>query len=632
MNEHGLLVETLIYLTAAVVFVPLASRFRLGSVLGYLLAGCAIGPWGLRLVRDVAAIMHFAEFGVVLMLFLIGLELDPRRLWNMRRAVFGGGALQMGLCGALLTAGGLAVGLPWQAALVAGLSLALSSTAIAVQTMRERGILASPVGNNALSVLLFQDIAAIPLIALVPLLATGPSASSGGPWGILRVLGAVGLVVVVGRYLTRPLLRIVARTGLREVFTGFALLLIVAIALLMTAAWVSMALGAFLAGILLSESEYRHALETDIEPFKGLLMGLFFMAVGMSIEFGLIASRPLMVAGLVLGFTIVKGGALRLAAGRLGAPEGQRWLFSALLAQGGEFAFVVFGVAGQARLLPGQWDALLTLVVALSMALTPLALLLRDRIALRTGRASRPADSIEPEGAPVIIAGFGRFGQIVGRLLFASGVRATVLDHDADQIETLRKFGFRVFYGDATRLDLLRAAGAEQARLLVVAVDQPESSLKLVELARQHFPNLRIVARARNVSHWVELRNRGVEAIERETFESALRSGRRALEHLGVGPYEARERADRFRRHNIEALNEMLPNFGDETRRLSAAKAGRAQLQRQFEEDRAALDRSMGSWNETGGAGAGAGARAQPVEAMEPEHFPAPPEGSDRRV
>jgi glutathione-regulated potassium-efflux system ancillary protein KefC len=536
----------------------------------------------------------------------------------------------MGLCGALLTAGGLAVGLPWQAALVAGLSLALSSTAIAVQTMRERGILASPVGNNALSVLLFQDIAAIPLIALVPLLATGPSASAGGPWGILRVLGAVGLVVVVGRYLTRPLLRIVARTGLREVFTGFALLLIVAIALLMTAAGVSMALGAFLAGILLSESEYRHALETDIEPFKGLLMGLFFMAVGMSIEFGLIASRPLMVAGLVLGFTIVKGGALRLAAGRLGAPEGQRWLFSALLAQGGEFAFVVFGVAGQARLLPGEWDALLTLVVALSMALTPLALLLRDRIALRTGRSSRPADSIEPEGAPVIIAGFGRFGQIVGRLLFASGVRATVLDHDADQIETLRKFGFRVFYGDATRLDLLRAAGAEQARLLVVAIDQPESSLKLVELARQHFPNLRIVARARNVSHWVELRNRGVETIERETFESALRSGRRALEHLGVGPYEARERADRFRRHNIDALNEMLPIFGDETRRLSAAKAGRAQLQQQFEEDRAALDRSMGSW--TGTAGAGAGDPTRPVEPMEPEHFPAPAEGSDRRV
>jgi glutathione-regulated potassium-efflux system ancillary protein KefC len=630
MSEHGLLVETLIYLTAAVVFVPLASRFRLGSVLGYLLAGCAIGPWGLRLVRDVAAIMHFAEFGVVLMLFLIGLELDPRRLWNMRRAVFGGGALQMGLCGALLTVGGLAVGLPWQAALVAGLSLALSSTAIAVQTMRERGILASPVGNNALSVLLFQDIAAIPLIALVPLLAAGPSASAAGPWAILRVLGAVGLVVVVGRYLTRPLLRIVARTGLREVFTGFALLLIVAIALLMTAAGVSMALGAFLAGILLSESEYRHALETDIEPFKGLLMGLFFMAVGMSIEFGLIASRPLMVAGLVLGFTIVKGGALRLAAGRLGAPEGQRWLFSALLAQGGEFAFVVFGVAGQVRLLPGEWDPLLTLVVALSMALTPLALLLRDRIALRAGRASRPADSIEPEGAPVIIAGFGRFGQIIGRLMFASGVRATVLDHDADQIETLRKFGFRVFYGDATRLDLLRAAGAEQAHLLVVAIDQPESSVKLVELARQHFPNLRIVARARNVSHWVELRNRGVEDIERETFESALRSGRRALEHLGVGPYEARERADRFRRHNIEALNEMLPNFGDETRRLSAAKAGRAQLQQQFEDDRAALDRSMGSWTETGGAGAGDGNRT--VEPMEPEHFPAPPEESDRPV
>jgi len=617
MNDHGLLVEALIYLTAAVVFVPLASRFRLGSVLGYLIAGAVIGPWGLHLVRDVAAILHFAEFGVVLMLFLIGLELDPRRLWNMRRAVFGGGALQMGLCGALLTLGGLAVGLPWQGALVAGLALALSSTGIAVQTMRERGLLTSPVGTTALSVLLFQDIAAIPLIALVPLLANDRP-SGAGPWGFLRVLGAVGLVVVVGRYLTRPLLRIVARTGLREVFTSFALLLIVAIALLMTAAGVSMALGAFLAGILLSDYEYRHALETDIEPFKGLLLGLFFIAVGMSIEFGLIASRPLEVAALVLGYTVVKGGALRLAARLMGAPAGQRWLFAALIAQGGEFAFVVFGVAGQALLLPGQWDALLTLVVALSMALTPLALLLRDRVALRAGRDRRPPDTIEPEGAPVIIAGFGRFGQIVGRLLFASGVRATVLDHDADQIETLRKFGFRVFYGDATRLDLLRSAGAEQARLLVVAIDDPEASLRLVDLARQHFANLRIVARARNVSHWVELRNRGIESIDRETFEAALRSGRRALEHLGVGPYEARERADRFRRHNIEALNEMLPVFGDETIRLSAAKAGRAQLQKQFEDDQADLDQRMGSWTASG-ARAGAGGNEGP----EPEHVPA---------
>lgn len=595
MNEHGLLFEAMIYLAATVIFVPLASRFRLGSVLGYLIGGCAIGPFGLRLVHDVSAILHFAEFGVVLMLFLIGLELDPRRLWSMRRAVFRGGGLQMGVTGALLAAAGLAVGLPWQAALVAGLALALSSTAIAVQTMRERGELTAPVGTGAFAVLLFQDIAAIPLIALVPLLAAGPK-STEGPLGVLKIAGAVGAVVVLGRYLTRPLLRIVAKTGLREVFTGFALLLVIGIALIMSAAGISMALGAFLAGILLAGSEYRHALETDIEPFKGLLMGLFFIAVGMSIDFGLMASRPLLIASLVVGFTLLKGGGLRAIGRPLGIPAGQRWLFACLLAQGGEFAFVVFGVAGQSKLLPGQWDAILTLVVALSMALTPVALVVHDRLGARAAKAPRPDEPIEHDGAPVIIAGFGRFGQIVGRLLFASGLRATVLDHDVDQIELLRKFDFRVFYGDATRLDLLHTAGAAEARLLVVAIDSPEASIKLVDLVRQHFPQLGIVARARNVSHWVELRNRGVEIIERETFEAALRTGRRALELLGIAPYEARERADRFRRHNLALLEEMLPFFGDEARRLSASRAGRAQLEKQFAEEKAALDRQTGTW------------------------------------
>ena len=598
MNEHGLLFEAMVYLAATVIFVPLASRFRLGSVLGYLIAGCAIGPWGLRLVQDVAAIMHFAEFGVVLMLFLIGLELDPKRLWAMRQAVFRGGALQMGVTGVVLALGGMAAGLPWQAALVAGLALALSSTAIAVQTMRERGVLASPIGTGAFAVLLFQDIAAIPLIALVPLLAMGPKASDDGGslHAVLKIVGAVGAVVVLGRYLTRPLLRIVAKTGLREVFTGFALLLVIGIALIMSAAGISMALGAFLAGILLAGSEYRHALETDIEPFKGLLMGLFFIAVGMSIDFGLVASRPLLILSLVVGFTLLKGGALRLLARPLAIPKGQHWLFACLLAQGGEFAFVVFGVAGQAQLLPGQWDAILTLVVALSMAVTPLALLVHDRLALRTAAEDRPADPIESHGAPIIIAGFGRFGQIVGRLLFASGLRATVLDHDVDQIDLLRKFDFRVFYGDATRLDLLHAAGAAEARLLVIAVDSQEASLKLVDLARQHFPNLAIVARARNISHWVALRSRGVDLIERETFESALRIGRRALERLGIAPYEARERADRFRRHNLAQLDELLPIFGDAAKRLSAARAGRAQLEKQFAEEKDALDRRTGTW------------------------------------
>ena len=595
MNDHGLLFEAMIYLAATVIFVPLASRFRLGSVLGYLIGGCAIGPFGLRLVQDVAAIMHFAEFGVVLMLFLIGLELDPKRLWSMRQAVFRGGSLQMGATGALLALGGIAAGLPWQAALVAGLALALSSTAIAVQTMRERGELAAPVGTGAFAVLLFQDIAAIPLIALVPLLGAGPRSSSGA-LRVLKIVGAIAAVVVVGRYLTRPLLRVVAKTGLREVFTGFALLLVIGIALIMSMAGISMALGAFLAGILLAGSEYRHALEPDIAPIKGHLMGLFIIAVGMSIDFGLLASRPVLIALLVIGFTLLKGGALRAIGRPLGIPAGQRWLFACLLAQGGEFAFVVFGVAGQAKLLPGQWDAILTLVVALSMALTPLALVVHDRLRALSAQAPRPADPIEHGGAPVIIAGFGRFGQIVGRLLFASGLRATVLDHDVDQIELLRKFDFRVFYGDATRLDLLHSAGAAEARLLVVAVDSPEASLKLVDLVRQHFPRLAIVARARNVTHWVELRRRGVEVIERETFESALRIGRRALELLGIAPYEARERADRFRRHNVALLEEMLPFFGDETRRLSAARAGRAQLEKQFAEEKAVLDHKAGTW------------------------------------
>jgi len=615
MPEHSLLFEAMIYLAATVVFVPLASRLKLGSVLGYLIAGCAIGPFGLGLVRDVKAILHFAEFGVVLMLFLIGLELDPRRLFAMRRAVFGGGGLQMLACGAVLATGGLAAGLPWKGALVAGLALSLSSTAIAVQTMRERGMLTSPTGNTGFAVLLFQDIAAIPLIALVPLLAPGQETSGGGWFGAVRVLAAVAAVVVLGRYLTRPLLRIVAKTGLREVFTGFALLLVVGIAQIMQAAGISMALGAFLAGVLLAGSEYRHALETDIEPFKGLLMGLFFIAVGMSIDFALVASRPLTIVMLVLGLVVLKGAVLRWLGRPLGIAAGERWLFAALLAEGGEFAFVVFGVAGQAHLLPGAWDAILTLVVALSMALTPLLLIVQDR-AMRAAAKQRPADDVHGDGAPVIIAGFGRFGQIVGRLLFASGIRATVLDYDADQITMLRKFGFRVFYGDATRLDLLHAAGAAQAKLLVVAVESQESSLKLVDVARQHFPHLAIVARARNVSHWVELRRRGIEAIERETFESALRSGREALEQLGVAPYEARERADRFRRQNVFTMEELLPHFGDETRRLSSARAGREQLETQFAEDKAALDRL------TGGAWSAGPASPQDAEDRQPAVVP----------
>ncbi len=592
MTEHDLLLDVVVYLGAAVVCVPLARRLNLGSVLGYLAAGCMIGPHCFGFIKSVESVLHLSEFGVVLMLFAIGLELDLRRLWGMRRAVFGGGALQMLACGAVIALGVLALRLSWQAAVVVGLSLALSSTAIAVQTMKERNLLGSPLGQASFAVLLFQDIAAIPLIGIVPLLSTTSTGSGGGLLAVGKVLGAILAVIVIGRYLTRPVLRIVAGTHAREVFTSFALLLVVGIAYLMQLAGVSMALGAFLAGVLLASSEYRHALETDLEPFKGLLMGLFFIAVGMSIDFGLFARSPLLIVGLVAGLLAAKVLVLSVISRPLGVDSRQRWLFAALLSQGGEFAFVVLGVAQGSHVLRGSWDGVFTLVVALSMAVTPVLLLVHDFLAARSAREyKREADRIEPEGAKVIIAGFGRFGQIVARLLLATGTKVTVLDHDAEQIELLRKFGFRVFYGDATRVDLLEAAGAADAKVLINAIDGVDDSLALVDNVREHFPKLRIIARARNVTHFYELRRRGVELLERETFEAALLVGRRALEQLGCGAYEAKELADNFRRYNLRMIENVLPQFEDEKLRLSAAKAGREELEEQFQNDLAERER-----------------------------------------
>jgi glutathione-regulated potassium-efflux system ancillary protein KefC len=593
-----MLLNAVVFLAAAVICVPIAARLKLGSVLGYLAAGCIIGPFGLRLIQDPEATLHFAEIGVVLMLFVIGLELDPSHLWTLRRAVFGGGSLQLVSAAVPLGIGAFALGLPWQAALVTGLALGLSSTAVSMQTMAEKNLLTAPVGRSAFAVLLFQDIAAIPLLALVPLLAerSGGDASAGSSWlAAAKVLGAVTAVFVIGRFLTRPILRTLARLGQREVFSAFTLLLVLGIAGLMQSVGISMALGAFLAGVLLAGSEYRHALETDIEPFKGLLMGLFFIAVGMSVDFGLLVRQPLFVALLILGFQLLKVLTLRAIAGPIGVSSRQGWLLAALLAQGGEFAFVVFGVARSARLLPGEWDALLTLAVALSMALTPLLLIVHDRwIARAQTPVSREADAID-DHAPVIIAGFGRFGQIVGRLLFASGVKAVVLDHDPDQIELLRRFNFRIYYGDVSRLDLLEAAGAKHAQLLVLAIDDLETSVRVVESVKEHFPKLKIVAGARDVGHWQKLRALGVDVVVRETFESAVLLGRNALELLGVRPYEARERADLFRRHNLHLLEEMLPRWENVEERTSLAVSAREQLEQQMERDRASLDRHVGA-------------------------------------
>ncbi|MDR3383133.1 glutathione-regulated potassium-efflux system protein KefC [Cupriavidus basilensis] len=592
MEQHDFLVALVVFLVAAVVAVPVARRFGLGAVLGYLLAGVAIGPWALRLVTNVESILHFSEFGVVLMMFVIGLELEPKKLWALRRVIFGYGGAQMAACAILLGGVAALVGASWQVALVAGLGLALSSTAIALATLTERNLFGTPAGAASFGVLLFQDIAAIPMIALLPLLAAGGAdagASGAGGWlGAAKAVGVIGAVVVGGRYLVRPALRFIARTDMREMFTAFALLLVVGIALMMDAVGLSMALGTFLAGVLLADSEYRHALEADLEPFKGLLLGLFFMAVGMSIDFGVLMHAPVQVAALVVGFVLLKTLVLDLLAPRFGIARGQWLLFALLISQGGEFAFVVFGVAGGAGLLPARIEALLVLVVALSMVATPLLLLAFDRlVAPRLARlARRPDDVIAPQDNPVLIAGFGRFGQIIGRLLYAQGIGVTVLDHDPDQIEFLRQYDFKVFYGDATRMDLLESAGAERARILVVAIDGMEDSLALIDSVRARFPHLQIYARARHVSHVYQLKDRGVHLFEREVFEGSLLLGRRVLEGLGYDPVQARSVALRFRRHNIAAIERFYPHYTDQKKLVSLARQARDELEEMFRQDR----------------------------------------------
>lgn len=590
MDSHTL-IQALIYLGSAALIVPIAVRLGLGSVLGYLIVGCLIGPWGLRLVTDAGAILHFAEIGVVLMLFVIGLELDPQRLWKLRASVFGGGVLQMAACGLALGAFCVALGLAWKIAVLIGLTLALSSTAIAMQAMNERNLTVSQLGRSTFAVLLFQDIAAIPLVAMIPLLASSGAATTLGAFTLsaLKVAGALALVVVLGRYVARPALRFVARSGLREVFSAVALFLVFGFGLLLEEAGLSMAMGAFLAGVLLASSEYRHALESDIEPFKGLLLGLFFIGVGMSIDFGTLIDNPLRILVLLVGFLVIKTLMLWLIARPLGVPRKQYRWFAVLLGQGSEFAFVIFGAAQTAQVLDVTWAKSLTLAVALSMAATPILLVLLTRLEKNDASRQRDADEIDEEQPRVIVAGFGRFGQIAGRLLLSSGVKMVVLDHDPDHIETLRKFGMKVFFGDATRVDLLESAGAARAEVIVNAIDDPEASLQLTALVKEHFPTLRIIARARDVDHYIRLREAGVTAPERETFEGALKVGRMALEQLGVGPYEARERADLFRRYNTQMVEEMAQGAHDTAARADVYKRTSAMLTEIISEDRAHL-------------------------------------------
>ena len=591
------LINSFIYLAAAVVAVPLAKKLGLGSIIGYLAAGIAIGPWGLGLVTNVQDILHFAEFGVVLMLFLIGLELEPKRLWSLRRPIFGWGSAQLLSCAALLTGTAMAFGAAWTTALVAGLGLALSSTAIALQSINERNLMRTSSGQAGFSILLFQDVAAIPILALLPLLgAIGGEneavAQTSRALEAIKIVAAIASIILGGRLLLRPVLRWIANSGTPEIFTAASLLLVVGIAALMQLVGLSMALGAFLAGVLLAESEYRRELETDIEPFKALLLGLFFIAVGMSIDFGVLWKFPGQMLAILAGFLGLKLLAIYGLAYAMKLPYQERPVFALLLAQGGEFAFVVFQAAAGARVFSSETASLLIGAVALSMLISPLLLLAIDKLVLpryANGKKSTLKEISEPQEAPVIIAGFGRYGQIVGRMLLAQGISATVLDHDADLIETVRTFGYRVFYGDATRLDLLRTAGAAQAKILVLSVDDVEQSLKIVDVVRENFPQLQIVARARDVTHWNALRDRGVMRVERELFESSLRSARTVLELLGQ-PLEATQlAAERFRQHNLALFEQMYPHRNNREKFIAVARQGRLQLEAQMAQEREQL-------------------------------------------
>lgn len=589
------LVNSFIYLSAAVLAVPLSKALGLGSIIGYLAAGIAIGPWGIGLVANGEDILHFAEFGVVLMLFLVGLELEPKRLWALRRPIFGWGSAQVLGCTAVIFLAAWAFGVGWKIALVAALGLALSSTAISLQVMGERNLLPTSSGQAGFSILLFQDVAAIPILALLPLLGgVAASNQAHAPYHqaleALKIIAIIGGIIVGGRLLLRPVLRWIANSKTPEIFTAAALLLVVGIAGLMQLVGLSMALGAFLAGVLLAESEYRRELETDIEPFKGLLLGLFFIAVGMCIDFGVLMRSPGVMALIVVGFLACKAAVIYGLAKAMKLPLQERPVFTLLLAQGGEFAFVVFQAAVGSKVFSAETASLLIGGVAVSMLLSPLLLVLFDKYLLPRFAVHRTdlEELSEPQEAPVIICGFGRYGQIVGRMVNLQGIQATVLDHDADTIDAVRAFGFRVHYGDATRLDLLRTAGAASAKVIVVAVDGIDQSLKIVDMVQEHFPHLSIVARARNVTHMYQLRDRNVPAIERELFDASMRSARSVLEALGWPAHEARQSAMRFRQMNLDLTEQIYPHYKDRARLISASKQGRNQLAEQIAREREA--------------------------------------------
>ena len=579
---EGFLYQAFIYLTAAVIAVPIAKRLGLGSVLGYLIAGVVIGPI-LDLVGDTQDLQHFAEFGVVMMLFLVGLELEPRALWDMRAKLLGLGGLQVGLTTGVVMAAAMAMGQPWSISLAIGLVFALSSTAIVLQTLTEKGLMKSDGGQSSFSVLLFQDIAVIPMLALIPLLAIPEllellqsgddkyeesfNLLDGLPgWGVaVATLAAIGAVIVGGHYLSRPLFRFIAAAELREVFTATGLFLVIAIALLMTMVGLSPALGTFLAGVVLANSEFRHELESDIEPFKGLLLGLFFITVGAGINFDLLFGNFGVILGLTIGLMAVKALVLIVLAYIFKIKGSDKYLFALGLAQAGEFGFVLLSFTVQNGVIPQDLAATLLLVVALSMLLTPLLFILFERVIQprMVGGDTQDADEITEQGT-AIIAGLGRFGQVVNRVLVGNGYKTVVLEYRAETIEGLRKFGVRSFFGDATRPDLLHAAGLHDAKLLVVAIDDKEKALELIKHARRDNPKIHIIARAFDRNHVYQCYQAGANDIVREMFDSSLRAARYALEAYGMHPYESEKIATVFNEHDVAGLRKLAALWRDD--------------------------------------------------------------------
>nr|WP_321485657.1 monovalent cation:proton antiporter-2 (CPA2) family protein [uncultured Draconibacterium sp.] len=594
MHNQEFFLNALIYLGATVVSVPIAKKLGLGSVLGYLLAGIIIGPFVLRLVGNEAGeVMHFAEFGVVLMLFIIGLELEPKLLWKMRRNIFGLGGLQVLITAGIITGVALFFNFQLNRAVAIGLILALSSTAIVLQTLSEKGLMRNIAGRSAFSVLLFQDMAVIPILALLPLIATlgtpaalsdtsiesiGQVAQLPGWLQLLIIIGAITVMVIIGRFAARHIFRLVAETGLHEVFVALALLMVIGIALGMDAIGLSPALGTFIAGVVLADSEYRHELETTIDPFKGLLLGLFFISVGAGINFNLLIENPWLIIGFVLLLIVIKFVVLLILGRIFRLKKGFEFLFAFLLAQASEFAFVLISFSKQNKLFDEQTSGMLLLVVTLSMAISPLLLIFNDKAVspiLARWQNKQEYDEIEDEETPVILAGFGRFGLTVGRILIANGIKVTILDNNPSNVETLRKYGFKLYFGDITRPTMLEKAGIEKARLLILSMAEHENALKVAEVVRKKYPHVKILARANDIFHVFEYLNLNINKVQRENFHSAAELGNNALVELGFSKYEAYRATRTFKHHEHQVTEELYQHwledqskFIQETRRF----------------------------------------------------------------